>query len=388
MSNGDAAPRPSGRAKWILLVLSIGFSLVMAEVILRLLPLPIVQRIRSRQQAQVGRREAHPPGLYRLDPEVGWTLAPGFSGRFIGTDFDIGVEANPDGLRNRAVGDRAPDTYRILGLGDSFAFGWGVENEDSLFKALERGLNKDSRLSYEVINAGIPGYGTHEALQLLRAVGLDYEPDLVILAFYEGNDYRNNGDSPRRRVIEDGYLREAARASTPARSVLERSVLAGLVSAKASGLVQKRRFRSDVRKTGELLQTMMSVLAAKGVAFAVLLIPDQDPEVYSRPALLRAYDRLAMGTTPLEARQELRAVCEAAHVPYIQLSARFEGASSDLRLEDTHLNSRGHEAAADELLVGLQAADLLGSVRHDSEPTLAAVATPTIQEKVADTNRR
>lgn len=352
--------RRAAAGAWILAAASVALSLAAAEAVLRLLPLTAVQRIRSRQQAQGGQSEVHPRGLYRLHPLIGWTLAPGFSGRFPGADFDVEVDANGDGLRDRTFGARPPGTRRILGLGDSFAFGWGVENGESLFKVLERRLNESGPDRYEAVNAGIPGFGTYEELQLLRSIGLRYEPDLVAVAFYEGNDYQNNGEAPRRRLIEDGYLRDAPRGGGLGRALVRRSVVAGLVDAAVGGFARKRHFRSDVARTKDLLADMKSLLAARRIPLLFVFIPDQDPEVYRRPRVLRAYDRLAVGTTPNQAREDLRAHCAARGIAYCQLSSRFEAApeSAELRLKDTHLNRRGHEAAADEVAACVR--DLVG----------------------------
>jgi len=357
---GGRPRRRPGAGAWALAAASVVLSLAAAEAVLRMLPLTSVQRIRWQQQAQAGQIEVHPRGLYRLDPATGWTLAPGFSGRLHRPDFDIRLEVNRDGLRDRTFGARTPGTRRIFGLGDSFAFGWGVENEESLFKVLERRLNEGGGGRYEVVNAGIPGFGTYEELQLLRSVGLRYEPDLVVVAFYEGNDYQNNGEAPRRRVIEDGYLRDAPRGGGLGRALVRRSVVAGLVDAAVGGLARKRHFRSDVEKTKALLSDMKSLLDASHIPLLLVFIPDQDPDVYGRPRVLRAYDRLATGLTMGEARDELRAHCAARGIAYCALSGRFEEASlsPELRLKDTHFSPRGHEAAADEVAACVR--DLVG----------------------------
>lgn len=346
-------------AQWGLAAAASAFSLVMAECLVRLLPLPAVKRIASRQQAQLGAREVHPRGLYRLDRAVGWTLTPGFSARFRGEDFDILVEANPDGLRDRALGPKAAGTFRILGLGDSFAFGWGVENAESLFKVLERRLHESGGESggdnYQVINAGIPGFGTYEELQLLKSVGLRYQPDLVVLAFYEGNDYQNNGDAPRKRVIEDGYLRDRPRGGGVKRALVGHSMLAALTLEALAGVTRKISFQSDLRRTRDLLTAMKALLDARKIPLLLLFIPDQDPEVYRRPALLRAYDRLLTGTTLQQSRDEIRDLCMTSGIPFCRLSNRFESpAAPGLRLKDTHFSRRGHEAAAEELLLCLR----------------------------------
>lgn len=328
---------------------------------MRLLPLPAVKRIASRQQAQLGAREPHPRGLYRLDPAVGWTLTPGFSARFRGEDFDILVEANPEGLRDRTFGPKAAGTFRILGLGDSFAFGWGVENDESLFKVLERRLNQSGSATYEVINAGIPGFGTYEALELLKSVGLRYQPDLVILAFYEGNDHQNNGDAPRTRLIENGYLRDQPRGGGLKRLLVSRSVLAALTLEAFAGVTHKIRFRSDLRRTKDLLTGMKTLLDAQQIPLLLLFIPDQDPEVYRRPALLLTSDHLLTGTTLQQSRDEVRDLCMASGLPFCRLSNRFEGpAAPGLRLKDSHFSRRGHEAAAEELFQCLRRLGLAG----------------------------
>lgn len=347
-------------AQWALAAAASAFSLVMAEGLVRLLPLPAVKRIAARQQAQLGAREVHPRGLYRLDPAAGWTLTPGFSARFRGEDFDVLVEANGDGLRDRTYGTKAAGALRILGLGDSFAFGWGVENDESLFKVLERRLNQSSGTTYEVVNAGIPGYGTYEALELLKALGPRYQPDLVVLAFYEGNDYQNNGDSPRSRVIEDGYLRDQPRGPGVKSTLVSRSVLAALVLEVFTGVKRKAGFRSDLRRSKDLLTSMKALLDAQQIPWMLLFIPDQDPEVYRRSALLLAYDRLAKGSTLPQARDEIRELCRVSGIPLCQLSSRFEGAAPGLRLQDTHLSRAGHAAAAEELFLCLRQLGLAG----------------------------
>jgi hypothetical protein len=342
-------------ATLLLAAASTALAWLVAELILRLAPPTAMERLQSIRQAREGAREVHPRGLYRLDAKGLWTLAPGFRGTFRGKDFAVDVEANSEGLRDREFGEKPAGVFRILGLGDSFAFGWGVENRDSYLKLLETRLSSTRGRLHEVVNAGIPGFGTYEELELLRSVGLSYRPDLVLLSFYEGNDYANNGDAPRSRLIEDGYLRDARTPPGLLSRISEHSVVIGLVQAAGSGFALKRRFRSDVEETKQRLAAMHSLLAARRIPMVLLLIPDQDPEAYRRPGVLSAIDRLASRTTTREARRELRALCESSGIPYCELSSRFEGAgaAAELRLIDTHWNRRGHVAAAEELLACL-----------------------------------
>jgi hypothetical protein len=54
-----------------------------------------------------------------------------------------------------------------------------------------------------VINAGYPGTHTGEQLALLKKYGLQYQPDLVVLGFFVGNDFKD-ADLWRRRIVVGG----------------------------------------------------------------------------------------------------------------------------------------------------------------------------------------
>ena len=77
------------------------------------------------------------------------------------------------------------DTYRILGLGDSFTYGIGVGFEETYLYLLETMLNDDVDISLnvEVIKAGIPRYYPETQRILLDKYGRNYEPDLIIIGF-------------------------------------------------------------------------------------------------------------------------------------------------------------------------------------------------------------
>ncbi len=95
------------------------------------------------------------------------------------------VQLNSRGFRDyEHTEEKPPGTFRILGIGDSYTFGVRVNFEDIYLTRLERMLNEryPSR-HYEVINMGVPGYGTMEELRLLRKKGLLYQPDLVIVGY-------------------------------------------------------------------------------------------------------------------------------------------------------------------------------------------------------------
>ena len=142
------------------------------------------------------------------EPGTGYTLmAPNSQYEWQG----IPVSINSHGLRNVEVSYEKPEnTYRILNLGDSVAMGWGVRQEETYGKLLEDSLNRalDSGLHFEVINAGVPGWNLENELAYLRAEGLKYDPDLILLDITIVNDiYGGNALQKNKRPAPIEWLR-------------------------------------------------------------------------------------------------------------------------------------------------------------------------------------
>ncbi len=98
------------------------------------------------------------------------------------------VETSSQGFRDQAYpAQKGKRSYRIIGLGDSVMFGWGVDEADCYLTQLESSLNEQDSIVFEVINTAVPGYNTAmEVATLEHKFDLD-EVDLVIIN-YIGND--------------------------------------------------------------------------------------------------------------------------------------------------------------------------------------------------------
>jgi hypothetical protein len=136
------------------------------------------------------------------DPILGWKLAPSRETVFRGAHFAAHVSQNAEGLRDRHYSyEREPGRRRVLVLGDSVVWCWGVEQDACFTERLEAALPDT-----DVINAGVPGYSTAQEMLFYELEGRRYLPDLVLLVVVP-NDLTDNLDSrgPRFR-LDDGRL--------------------------------------------------------------------------------------------------------------------------------------------------------------------------------------
>ncbi|MDA0990748.1 MAG: SGNH/GDSL hydrolase family protein [Verrucomicrobia bacterium] len=118
---------------------------------------------------------------------------------YFDSDNAVLMTVNAAGFRGQAQAvesRKAPGTYRILGLGDSFTFGVGVKDSDTFLMGLQQRLNAAPPIgqTFEVLNAGVQGYNTRDEVLYLeqRWLPAGIEPDLVLIVFYLNDAYSDN----------------------------------------------------------------------------------------------------------------------------------------------------------------------------------------------------
>jgi lysophospholipase L1-like esterase len=122
-------------------------------------------------------RTARMTAFWQYHPRYGWGHVPGTSGRFKSVGFDIPVRINSHGFRGRDIPyARNGSSRRVVVLGDSHVWGFGVEEEDTFGRVLERTI-----ADLEVVNLGVSGYSTDQELLLYQDEGYRYSADAVIL---------------------------------------------------------------------------------------------------------------------------------------------------------------------------------------------------------------
>ncbi len=184
--------------QWLAIVLGVVLGLLCLEIALRILAAATWNDVRA-ELARAGRLKPQPvrgecrqhpqSGLGDLvqpsaDPERVYELKPN-----IYTCFkNVPTRTNAEGLRAERSYQRPkpPGVYRVLLLGDSFTFAWGMTYEQTFGALLERDIAREvpSGLAVEVINLGTPGYNTWQQAAAFRSTGSSYQPDCVLVLFY------------------------------------------------------------------------------------------------------------------------------------------------------------------------------------------------------------
>ncbi len=126
-------------------------------------------------------------------PGKGGTYMPGAYYRHTKEGFSEGY-FNSHGFRDyERTYKKEPNSFRILVLGDSYVEALQVALQNSFPALLEKRLNEGSNsIEFEVLNLGQSGFGTVDEYMRYLNFGVEYSPDLVIVAFLTGNDFQDN----------------------------------------------------------------------------------------------------------------------------------------------------------------------------------------------------
>lgn len=120
------------------------------------------------------------PACARYDASLGYTLKPG-SCTFGGREFMNRYDVNSLGVRDDEKALQHPE---VIVAGDSFAMGWGVNQEETFAKQLEK------KMGIKVLNAAVASYGTAREMMILRGIPTDRLKYLIVQ--YCGNDLDEN----------------------------------------------------------------------------------------------------------------------------------------------------------------------------------------------------
>mgnify|MGYP003949010545 FL=1 len=181
---------PSQERYWLprILVLAgaILFGMVGLEVLLQLFYSPPAN-IRFKQDVKVLNEMgmSQSAAVLENDDELFWRLKPSLN-MPKGEGAFYGLISNSQGYRedHEIPTVKPAGQTRVLFLGDSCTFGYGVDYKDAFVERSEVELRKQfPALDLECINAGIPAYTLFQGWRLLETEGFDLDPDVIVMCF-------------------------------------------------------------------------------------------------------------------------------------------------------------------------------------------------------------
>ncbi|MBX3023595.1 SGNH/GDSL hydrolase family protein [bacterium] len=299
------------------------------------------------------------------DPSLGWRGKPDVQLRFRRPEFATPVRLDAEGWRQPEPARPAVAAQRVLVLGDSFAWGWGVGQGEVFTDLLQAALSP----GVAVYNRGVIGFGTAQEYLLLRRELAARAYDAVVLLFFI-NDLADNidGKEGHRPYFElvDGDLRPrnqpaAARGNPLERFVEEHSRAYRFLEVQLGTL--KRRFAGEANDergyrdapavdfhdlpgyavTARLLAAMQRLTREHGARFWLVYVPQRSELELEAPF---PYVRAVHAMVDDIARREGIAMLDLSQ-PFRERTAAGERL---IYAVDAHWTSAGHRLAADVLL--------------------------------------
>ena len=257
------------------------------------------------------------------------------------------LQTNTQGLRGRALSRAvAGGPRRVLVLGDSFTFGWGVSEKQAFPRQLERLLNG----RVQVFNAGVPGYNTEQQACQLHQLWDQAAPHAVLLA-YVVNDAEPQHTVPTSPDVVHrhvgSWLAERARQAVNALGDEARPLFRLRYHRHHTDYLRGFAPTSPKWQASKAALGRMAALCRRhGVPLVVLILPDFDEHF---DASYRA--------TPIH--RQVKAWCKELGLPVHDLLVqRLKGQDHKLfKLAGGHPNANGHAEIAAQAVEALQ--DLL-----------------------------
>jgi lysophospholipase L1-like esterase len=207
---------------------------------------------------------------YVSDPDLVFRLPAHKRGTYQG----VAIATNALGFRDREIEPRKDGELRILLLGDSITFGYGVPDELTYGRQLESILAAELGRPVRAVNAGMGGYNTVQEYAFLEDYGSTIDPDLVSL-LYLPNDIDTNDPpfNPAKAIYGN--------ASKITRLLMDKSWLFRLAIFAASEPESTRVASVGLRTRGaqqslESLAKMAALCRQRGFRFATFFYREKD----------------------------------------------------------------------------------------------------------------
>lgn len=300
------------------------------------------------------------------NPLIGYRLQPNQKTSY--------MTINAQGFRGADwVKEKTPGKKRVIILGSSVVFGYGIDADEKVFSAL---IEKKLAALYgqqkiEVLNAGVPAYHSVQDFINFAKVSLDYKPDLIVL-FSGWNDFFAGGKvkpgEPNTNLmfkqLEQALEKSKSRSWNPLElSSFYDSYVKTMARARRKMAKTKSLFQENPRALSDYISHLeLTVRLAQSYKIKVLIAPQPDIVMHQgqRPIskadgafdpdiVYPGYVDYARSEYP-KYHKSARALADQMNVPFFDTSLFLKDRREEILFDDpVHFNEQGHEYCAEAL---------------------------------------
>ena len=317
-------------------------------------------------------------GVFINDEYLGYKLSPNYSGYQSVAGKNFFLKTNNFGFRdNRDYSlETEKDRKRIILLGDSFAFGNGIDLNETFAEILRKKFNE----SIDIINLGVPGYDINNEYMIYEKIGKRYNPDLVIIQFTtndwspkkiitDQNGMKKINISQATHVSSMGFLVSSSNKD----GILRRVHLSLLYNVKSYSFVYSNLRESlntlvrsyfkrqvplefsnpsleEYKSAYEFYHSTVKTLKEETNGNLLIFLGPFEDEVMGTDRLTEFYGTI-YPIDPYQTKGDVKKIAEELNVTVIELKSN----ESDIYIPlDGHWNAKGHKEVAETLYLEIK----------------------------------
>lgn len=305
------------------------------------------------------------PHIWQYHSSYGWVGRPDIDAPLRQASFSIHIQHNHLGQRDSELPESIPRKKRMLVIGDSFVWCYGVEINDCFVDRLEK-LHPD----WDIINGGIAGTGTDQQYLYLRDKLAELKPDVVLLLVIQ-NDFQDNTKSQHNNYFKPYFTLENNQLLQQQQQPVPLPTLQQSISRWITG-------RSYLYNIGQGIVFFASNIIREKLGIARVSYDPYAGFMFGKSfPLMQALLNAMVETTEVSGAKfvlthgqmldnlqlAVKKVADERHIPYHNLDRAFQGYKHEAYQipGDAHWNAFGHELVAKDLNQFLQESGIFQS---------------------------
>lgn len=297
----------------ITIVLSI---LLLTEIILRFIFIFYINTdIETYRYAKLLKQKSSNPNLF-FEPK------PNTKAKIMG----VNVHLNEYGMRYKNI-SKEKDEIKILCIGSSTTFGWGVQEEDIYTNIVEKKF-KETNKNIKMINCGVVNYNISEISTLLKQNFHKINPDYVLLTYtLDDIEIKENNRTNNSFILNNSYLYAIC-------SVKLKKLMFKLHNKTLSDYYTDLYNSYNWNNTEECILNMKDFCLNNNSKLLVVIIPD-----------LHAYKDKNITNKFVDIYKKINNFFEKNNISYINIQNYYNEDFDKITLSpyDSHPNSKGHQ---------------------------------------------